>query len=203
MALIDTADVPQPSRANGRIPCDRLVELSLAAKAAAKRELTGGGVEMNMIAFVLGGHQAIRPCGGVVQAQQTPNHVFLAATLSFVSFLALPLFAQNSDGIGDGAARIKAAVTDEHGQPYRECRIELLNTDDKRVLVYNKESGTFVSILFLSPKPKLYLLRIACEGSDETFTSEPKLFGDSETSYRVPVDLGVIQLKRREHPPNY
>jgi hypothetical protein len=134
---------------------------------------------------------------------QTPKHAYLIATLSFLSILAFPLFAQNSDGIGNGAARIKAVVTDERGQPYRQCQIELLNTEDKRVLNYSKESGTsFITTFLLSPKPKLYLLRIACEGSDQTFTSEPKLFGDSETSYRVPVDLGIIQLKRREHPPN-
>src|SRR5262245_44802632 len=129
---------------------------------------------------------------------QAPKHVYLTATLSFLSILASPLFAQ----IGDGAARIKAAVTDERGQPYRECRIELLNADDKRVLEYTKKFGTFITTFILSPEPELYLLRIACEGSDQTFTSEPKLLGDYEASYRVPVDLGVIQLKRREQSPN-
>ena len=122
----------------------------------------------------------------------------LAATRSFVSILASPLFAQI---IADGAARIKASVTDERGQPYRECRIELLD-DAKRVVADRKESGTFMTTFVLAPTPALYLLRIACEGSNQTFTSEPKLLGDPETSYRVPVDLGVIQLKRREHPPN-
>jgi len=129
--------------------------------------------------------------------QQTPRHVYLAATLSFLSILASPLFAQ----IGDGAARIKATVTDERGQPYRECRIELLD-DAKRVVADRKESGTFMTTFVLAPTPALYLLRIACEGSNQTFTSEPKLLGDWETSYRVPVDLGIIQLKRREQSPN-
>jgi hypothetical protein len=133
---------------------------------------------------------------------QAPKHAYLATTLSILTILAFPLCAQNSDGISDGAARIKAIVTDERDQLYRECRIELLNADDNRVLVYKKESGSFITTFFVSPNAKLYLLRIACEGSDQTFTSEPKLFADSETSYRVPVDLGVIQLKRGEHPPN-
>ena len=103
---------------------------------------------------------------------------------------------------GLGAARIKAAVTDERGQIYRECRIELLNTEDEHVLADRKEFGTFITTFVLAPTPKLYLLRIACEGSDQRFTSEPKLLGNWESSYRVPVDLGIIQLRRREHPPN-
>lgn len=58
--------------------------------------------------------------------------------------------------------------------------------------------GDFAVAFALAPKPRLYLLRIACTGSDETFAGEPKLLlGDIRTSLRVPVELGIVRLKRR------
>src|SRR5262245_19341032 len=125
---------------------------------------------------------------------QGPKHAYLASALAFLSMCA----------IGDGVAVVKASVTDERGQPYRECRMELLSIYNKQVLddpgpnPYPKPQvvGTFITTFILPPILELYLLRIACKGSNETFTSEPIMLPNPERPFPAPVDLGIIQLKR-------
>src|SRR5262245_20270880 len=64
---------------------------------------------------------------------QGPKHAYLASVLAFLSMLGFPLSVL---AIGDGAARVRASFTDEGGQPYRECWMELLSIYNKRVFVY-------------------------------------------------------------------
>ena len=108
--------------------------------------------------------------------------------------------------------RVKVAVTDELGQPYRECRIALLSIVNKRVLNdpppdlpyldAPRAKGTFITTFILPPGRGSYLLRVACEGTNETFTSEPTVLPNPETSFPTPFDLGIIQLKQQEKSRN-
>jgi hypothetical protein len=101
-------------------------------------------------------------------------------------------------GMGETYARINVRVVDERGAPYRDgaCRVELLSSESRQVLdkstIDSKLPPGFVLGVFMVPSA--YRLRIACEESDETFTTEPKqLVG----TYPTPVDLGNVRLKRR------
>jgi len=123
---------------------------------------------------------------------RTSNQAYLCCGL-FLIILALPLFAF---AMSERAVSIEVSVRDEHDAPYEECRLELLSADHQR-LDYSPIFPEFAVAFALAPRPRLYLLRIACMGSDETFTSEPKLLGDIRTSLRVPVELGIVRLKRR------
>jgi len=98
--------------------------------------------------------------------------------------LALPLFGC---GISESAATIKGTVRDERDRLYQECRLELLSTSDQLVLDYRPTSGDFSVTFVIVPERKLYLLRIACMGSDETLTTEPILLGDIQTTLLTPI----------------
>lgn len=125
---------------------------------------------------------------------RSPKSVYLYRGLLLSLFIvAVPIFAF---AMSERAVSIKVSVRDERDAPYEECRLELLGTDHQR-LDYSPIFSDFAVAFALAPKPRLYLLRIACTGSDETFTSEPKLLGDIRTSLRVPVELGIVRLKRR------
>jgi invasion protein IalB len=111
--------------------------------------------------------------------------------------------------ITEAIERVKFRAKDQHGQPYHECQIELLSIYDGRVLAapppnlpYPEPRAleTFVTTFFLAPNPELYLLRILCKGSAETFTSRPRIF--PKKSAPALIDLGVIELKRKENPHN-
>jgi hypothetical protein len=113
--------------------------------------------------------------------------------------------------MGDNAARVKVRVTDERGHPYHECRTELLSSKNRQVLYAPSPDppfpdprplGTFITTFILPPGAGLYLMRVACEGSNETFTSEPTMLPNPDTTFSTPVDLGTVQLKRFENPRN-
>src|SRR5262249_23675903 len=112
--------------------------------------------------------------------------------------------------ITEAIERVKFSATDQQGQPYHECQIELLSIYDERVLAAPRPDlpypepralGTFVTTFFLAPNPELYLLRILCKGSAETFTSQPRILPRKRSAPAL-IDLGVIELKRKENPHN-
>jgi hypothetical protein len=89
---------------------------------------------------------------------QTLRHVRLTTVFALLSMVAFPLFTL---AISESAARVKAAVADERGDPYGECRIELLDIGDNRVLVGQTADpnpqalGTFITTSVLPPEPEL------------------------------------------------
>jgi hypothetical protein len=123
-----------------------------------------------------------------------------AKAVRFYGGLTVPLFIVAAPllafAMSESAAVIKGSVKDERDVPYKECRLELLTTNHER-LTYSEISSEFTEAFVLEPKEKLYLLRITCDGSDETFTSEPKLLGDMRKTFLIPVELGAVRLERQ------
>jgi hypothetical protein len=100
--------------------------------------------------------------------------------------------------LGDGAARVKGSILDEHGKPHDECRLDLMTPDGADAISYSKGvKSPFVETFVIAPGPHPYRLRITCAASDQDYTSGQVILGDLETTYRTPFDLGTVVLRRR------
>jgi hypothetical protein len=88
-------------------------------------------------------------------------------------------------------------AVDEGGVPHENCRLELLDKLQTRVLDYRPVQAGFAVTFVLPPVPDIYRLRLSCKTSTDVFTSEPMTLGELKKTYDVPVDLGSVVLRRR------
>ena len=76
-----------------------------------------------------------------------------------------------SQALGDGAARIKGSILDEHGNAHHDCCVDLITPTKGEMLDYREGVKSPFTVTFvIPPVPEFYELKVSCATSNQVFT---------------------------------